>query len=77
MRGTDAAPRSASRATVDVVERHLAPARELLALLVALAGDHDHVARRGAARSRARSPSRRSTIALDVRGPAPCQDLAR
>ena len=29
----------------DVVERLLAPARELLALLVALAGDHDDVAR--------------------------------
>ena len=28
----------------DVVEGHLAPARELLALLVALAGDHHHVA---------------------------------
>src|SRR5919206_3944746 len=31
----------------DVVERDLAPAGELLALLVALAGDHQHVARLG------------------------------
>ena len=40
-----------------VVERHLAPALELLALLVALAGDDHHVA--GVARSRRRARSRR------------------
>ena len=64
--------RSASRATVDVVERHLAAARELLALLVALAGDHDHVAGRARARPRraiARAAVDRSTVA--GAGPAP------
>ena len=49
--------RSASRATVDVVERHLAAARELLPLLVALAGDHDDVA------ASARAPTARSIAA--------------
>ncbi len=48
---------SASRATVDVVERKLAPAGELLALLVALAGDDHDVAGRG------RAPTARAAIA--------------
>ena len=57
--------RSAPRAaTVDVVERQLAPVRELLALLVALAGDHHHVAR---LRQRDRPLDRRPAIDLDVR----------
>ena len=50
----------------DVVERLLAPAGELLPLLVALAGDHD--ARRPAPRQRDRARDRRAPVdvALDV-----------
>ena len=48
--------RSASRATATSSNGHLAAVRELLALLVALAGDHHHVAGRRPARPRARSP---------------------
>ena len=51
--GARAAP---SRGDRDVVEGHLAPVRELLALLVALAGDHDARRPPRAARSPRRSP---------------------
>ena len=44
----------------DVVERHLAPAGELLALLVALAGDHHDVARRRASATARSIAARRS-----------------
>ena len=61
---------------LDVVERLLAPALELLALLVALAGDHDDVAGpRELDRARDRRPA--VGVALDVRrtGRDPGEDL--
>src|SRR5687767_13938756 len=60
----------------DVVERLLAPARELLALLVALAGNDDHVA--GLRQPhRAVDAGAAVGILLDVRAaPGPREDLA-
>ena len=66
--------RRASRATVTSSNGTLTPAGELLALLVALAGDHHHVVRR---RQRDCPLDRRAAIDLDVHRPLGASAPAR